>query len=167
MIFQQPVIFPGSIAANVLFGVRQTRRLPRMQWPERVEQALREAALWEEVRHRLQEPAVRLSVGQQQRLCLARALAGEPEILLLDEPTSSLDAVSTAAVEELILRLRERHAVVLVTHNLRQARHVADSLACLCVRNEAGEIVESGLCGELFDRPRSAELVRYLSREPQ
>ncbi|HEV8582321.1 MAG TPA: ATP-binding cassette domain-containing protein [Thermoanaerobaculia bacterium] len=131
MIFQQPVVFPGSIADNVLFGVRHTRRLPRRAWPERIETALREAALWGEVRHRLREPAASLSVGQQQRLCLARALAGEPEILLLDEPTSALDAVSTAAIEELILRLRERHAIVLVTHNLQQARRVADSLTFL------------------------------------
>lgn len=131
MIFQQPVVFLGSIADNVLFGVRHTHRLPRRVWPERIETALREAALWGEVRHRLREPATNLSVGQQQRLCLARALAGEPEILLLDEPTSALDARSTAAIEELILRLRERHSVVLVTHNQRQARRVADSLVFL------------------------------------
>lgn len=166
MIFQQPVVFPGSIADNVLLGVRHTRPLPRKERPARLEQALREAALWDEVGHRLREPAASLSVGQQQRLCLARALAGEPEILLMDEPTSALDAVSTTAVEDLILRLRERHAIVLVTHNLHQARRVADSVACLCVRDQAGEVVESGLCGELFDRPRSPELVRYLSREP-
>jgi phosphate transport system ATP-binding protein len=171
MIFQQPVVFPGSIADNVLFGVRHTRSLPRREWPERVERALREAALWDETRHRLREPAARLSVGQQQRLCLARALAGEPEVLLLDEPTSALDAGSTAAIEDLILRLRERHAIVLVTHNLRQARRVADSLACVCVRNQsgqsAGEVVESGLCGEIFESPRSPELARYLSQESQ
>lgn len=131
MIFQQPVVFPGSIAGNVLFGVRHTRRLPRRAWPERVERALREAALWEEVRDRLREPAARLSVGQQQRLCLARALAAEPEILLLDEPTSALDALSTAAIEELILRLRPQHTIVLVTHNQQQARRVADCLTFL------------------------------------
>jgi len=142
MIFQQPVVFPGSIADNVLFGVRHTQRLPRRLWPERIELALREAALWEEVRHRLREPAASLSVGQQQRLCLARALAAEPEILLLDEPTSALDARSTEAIEELILRLRHRHAIVLVTHNQAQARRVADTLVFLRVRDQVGEIAE-------------------------
>ena len=165
MLFQQPVVFPGSIADNVLFGVRHTQRPPRREWPERIERALREAALWEEVRHRLREPAASLSAGQQQRLCLARTLAGEPEILLLDEPTSALDAGSTAAIEELILRLRERHAIVLVTHGLRQARRVADALVYLAVRDGAGEVIESGPCEDLFSRPCSPELARYLSRE--
>jgi len=165
MLFQQPVVFPGSIADNVLFGVRHTQRPPRREWPERIERALREAALWEEVRHRLREPAASLSAGQQQRLCLARTLAGEPEILLLDEPTSALDAGSTAAIEELILRLRERHAIVLVTHGLRQARRVADSLVYLSVRDGAGEVIESGPCQDLFSWPRSPELARYLSQE--
>ncbi|HEX3528361.1 MAG TPA: ATP-binding cassette domain-containing protein [Thermoanaerobaculia bacterium] len=141
MIFQQPAVFPGSIADNVLFGVRHTGRLPRRALPERLERALREAALWSEVAHRLDERAASLSVGQQQRLCLARALAGEPEVLLLDEPTSALDPQSTEAIEELILRLRERHAVVLVTHNLGQAERLADSVACLTVRSDgAGEL---------------------------
>jgi phosphate transport system ATP-binding protein len=167
MIFQQPVVFPGSIAENVLFGVRHTARLPRRERPERLESALREAALWPEVEHRLGDPAASLSVGQQQRLCLARALAGRPEVLLLDEPTSSLDPRSTEAIEDLVLRLRERHAIVLVTHNLRQARRLADSLACLAVRERAGEIVEQGECGELLSRPQSPELIHFLSREAQ
>jgi phosphate transport system ATP-binding protein len=165
MIFQQPVVFPGSIAENVLFGVRHTARLPRRERPERLERALREASLWREVEHRLGDPAASLSVGQQQRLCLARALAGEPEVVLLDEPTSALDPQSTAAIEELVLRLRERRAVVLVTHNLRQARRLADTVACLAVRERAGEVVEQGPCGELFARPRSPELTDFLSRE--
>jgi phosphate transport system ATP-binding protein len=167
MIFQQPVVFPGSIAGNVLFGVRRTRRLPRRAWPERIERALREAALWNEVNHRLREPAARLSVGQQQRLCLARVLACEPEILLLDEPTSALDEGATREIEELILRLRERHAIVLVTHNLQQARRVADSVACLGVRDHAGELIESGRCCDVFDQPQAPELVRHFSREPR
>lgn len=168
MIFQQPVVFPGSIADNVLFGVRHTARLPRRERPERLESALREAALWPEVEHRLGDAAASLSVGQQQRLCLARALANQPEVLLLDEPTSSLDPRSTEAIEELVLRLRERHTpvtIVLVTHNLRQARRLADSLACLAVRERAGEIVEQGECGELLSRPRSPELIHFLSKE--
>ena len=168
MIFQQPVVFPGSIADNVLFGVRHTARLPRRERPERLESALREAALWPEVEHRLGDPAASLSVGQQQRLCLARALANQPEVLLLDEPTSSLDPRSTEAIEELVLRLRERHAlgaIILVTHNLRQARRLADSLACLAVRERAGEIVEQGDCTELLSRPQSPELIHFLSKE--
>jgi phosphate transport system ATP-binding protein len=140
MIFQQPVVFPGSIADNVLFGVRHTGRLPRRALPERLERALREAALWPEVENRLGERAASLSVGQQQRLCLARALAGEPEVLLLDEPTSALDPQSVEAIEELILRLRERHAVVLVTHNLGQAERLADSVAGMVVRDGTGEL---------------------------
>lgn len=167
MIFQQPVVFPGSIAGNVLFGVRRTRSLPRRAWAETIERALREAALWKEVEHRLREPAARLSVGQQQRLCLARVLACEPEILLLDEPTSALDEGSTREIEELILRLRERHAIVLVTHNLQQARRVADSVACLGVRDHAGELIESGRCCDVFDRAQTPELVQFLSREPR
>jgi len=107
-------------------------------------------------------------VGQQQRLCLARTLAGDPEILLLDEPTSALDPQSREAIEELILSLRERCSIVLVTHDLRQARRVADTLACVCTRDtagSAGSVVESGLCEELFESPQTPELVRYLSRE--
>lgn len=165
MIFQQPVVFPGSIADNVLFGVRHTGRVPRRERPERIEQALREAALWREVEHRLGEPAAGLSAGQQQRLCLARALAGRPEVLLLDEPTSALDPRSTEAIEELVQRLAERRAVVLVTHNLRQARRLADSLACLAVRDGAGEIVESGPCADLFAAPQSPELTHFLTGE--
>jgi phosphate transport system ATP-binding protein len=165
MLFQQPVVFPGSIAENVMFGVRHTRRPPRRVWPERIEAALREAALWDEVRHRLREPAASLSAGQQQRLCLARVLAAEPEVLLLDEPTSALDAGATAAIEELILRLRERHTLVLVTHSLRQARRVADSLAYVAVRDGAGEVIESGPCQKLFAAAGTPELAHFLSRE--
>jgi phosphate transport system ATP-binding protein len=166
MLFQQPVVFPGSIAENVMFGVRHTRRPPRRVWPERIEAALREAALWEEVRHRLREPAASLSAGQQQRLCLARVLAAEPEVLLLDEPTSALDAGATAAIEDLILRLRERHTLVLVTHSLRQARRVADSLAYVAVRDGAGEVIESGPCQQLFAAAGTPELARFLAQEP-
>jgi phosphate transport system ATP-binding protein len=165
MLFQQPVVFPGSIAENVMFGVRHTRRPPRRVWPERIEAALREAALWEEVRHRLRESAASLSAGQQQRLCLARVLAAEPEVLLLDEPTSALDAGATAAIEELILRLCERHTIVLVTHSLRQARRVADSLAYVAVHAGAGEVIESGPCQKLFAAARSPELANFLSKE--
>lgn len=163
MLFQQPVVFPASIAENVLFGAKRLRSLSRSERRELIESSLREAALWEEVKDRLRAPALTLSVGQQQRLCLARALAVQPEIILMDEPTSALDPRSTQAIEELILRLKARHAIVLVTHNVAQARRVADWVACLCVRDGAGEIVESACCDAVLDNPQCREVVDYLS----
>lgn len=152
MIFQQPVTFPGSILQNVLFGLRRVGRAPRREWPDRAEQALRQVALWEEVAHRLHERAAGLSVGQQQRLCLARALAVEPEVLLLDEPTSALDPRSTELIEELVRGLRGLRTVVLVTHNLGQAERVADRIACFELRDGAGELATCAACEEFFRR---------------
>ncbi len=163
MLFQQPVVFPTSIGENVLFGAKRLRRLSRAEGYELTERALREAALWDEVRDRLHAPALALSVGQQQRLCLARTLAVEPEIILMDEPTSSLDPRSTQAIEELILRLKSRHTIVLVTHNVAQARRVTDWLACVCVRDGAGEIVESACCDAVLGNPQCREVIDYLS----
>jgi phosphate transport system ATP-binding protein len=165
MIFQQPVVFPGSIFANVVFAVRRTGRVARRRWPELVERVLRQTALWPEVEHRLDEPAASLSVGQQQRLCLARVLAGDPEVLLLDEPTSALDPRSTEAIEELLAQLKERCSLIVVTHNPAQARRLADSAAFLAQRGEGGEIVESGPCKALLSHPRTLDLARFLSRE--
>ncbi len=162
MLFQQPVVFPGSIGENVLFGAKRLRRLGREERHALVESALREAALWDEVKDRLRHSAFALSVGQQQRLCLARALAVQPEVLLMDEPTSALDPRSTAAIEELITRLRERHTIVLVTHNVAQARRVTDWIACVCVRDGAGEIVESACCDAVLDNPQCREVIEYL-----
>lgn len=127
MIFQQPVVFPKSIVDNVIFGVRHLRKVSKAEKLSIAETALREAALWNEVKDRLHEPGLRLSVGQQQRLCLARTLALDPEVILLDEPTSALDSKSAAAIEELMLRLKERRTLVLVTHNLAQAERVCDA----------------------------------------
>ena len=163
MLFQQPVVFPTSIYRNVLFGVRHLGKRARREWPEIAEKALREASLWSEVSGRLHDSALRLSVGQQQRLCLARTLATEPEIILMDEPTSALDPRSTEAIEELILRLKKRHAIVLVTHNVSQARRVTDWLACVCVRDGGGEIVESACCDAMLNSPQCQEVVDYLS----
>ena len=114
MLFQQPVVFPTSVAENVLFGAKRLRRLNRSERAELVESALTEAALWNEVKDRLRNPATSLSVGQQQRLSLAGTLAVQPEIVLMDEPTSALDPKSTQAIEELVLRLKQRHMIVIV-----------------------------------------------------
>ncbi|MGI8436747.1 MAG: phosphate ABC transporter ATP-binding protein [Chthoniobacterales bacterium] len=163
-LFQQPVIFPTSIYKNVVFGLRHIRRgLSFTALREAAESALVEAALWDEVRFRLHDSALTLSVGQQQRLCLARVLATKPDVILMDEPTSALDPKSTAAIEELILQLKQRHTIILVTHNVQQARRVTDWLACLCLRDGAGEIAESACCDAMLENPRCQEVVEYLS----
>ena len=162
MLFQQPVTFPRSVYQNVIFGVRHLGTVPRRRWPEVAEAALREAALWDEVKDRLGEPAGRLSVGQQQRLCLARTLACGPEIILMDEPTSALDARSTQQIEEMIVRLKARHTVILVTHNIPQARRVADRLGCLCVNDGAGELMETARCDEMLQNPTCRAVVEFL-----
>ena len=161
-LFQQPVVFPKSILENTVFGVRHLRRLSKRALFEAAERALTEAALWSEVRDRLHDSALTLSVGQQQRLCLARALASEPEVILMDEPTSALDPKSTAAIEELILKLKEHHTIVLVTHNIAQARRVTDGLACICVRDGAGTIAETACCDAVLANPQCQEVVEYL-----
>jgi phosphate transport system ATP-binding protein len=142
MLFQQPVVFPGSIGDNVLFGARRLLRLERSERRRRLEQALGAAALWEEVKDRLGDDALTLSVGQQQRLCLARTLALEPEVVLMDEPTSALDPASTRAIEGLIVGLKDRCTVVLVTHQREQALAVGDRIARLAVRDGAGVLAE-------------------------
>ncbi len=162
MLFQQPAVFPDTIEANVLFGIRRLRKLSRSELHSVAEKALREAALWDEVKDRMRASAGSLSVGQQQRLCLARALAVEPEVILMDEPTSALDPKSTKAVEELIVSLRETHAIVLVTHNVAQARRVTDWLACVCVRDGAGQMVESACCDSVLTNPQCREVIEYL-----
>ena len=163
MLFQQPVIFPASITENVLFGAKRLRPLARGERADLVESALTEAALWTEVKDRLRSPANSLSVGQQQRLSLARTLAVQPEVILMDEPTSALDPRSTQAIEDLILRLKERHTIIIVTHNVTQARRVTDWIACVCVREGVGEIVESACCDAVLDNPQCREVIEYLS----
>ena len=163
MLFQQPVIFPVSISENVLFGAKRLLSLTASALRELLEEALHDASLWDEVKDRLNASALTLSVGQQQRLCLARTLAVRPEIILMDEPTSALDPRSTQAIEDLILRLKARHSIVLVTHNIAQARRVADWIACVCVRDGAGEIVESACCDAVLGDPQCREVIDYLS----
>ncbi len=163
MLFQQPVVFPASVEDNVLFGAQRLRPLSRSDRAALVESALREAALWDEMKDRLRTAATLLSVGQQQRLCLARTLAVQPQVILMDEPTSALDPKSTQAIEDLIVRLKARHTIVLVTHNVAQARRVTDWLACVCVRDGAGEIVESACCDAVLGNPQCREVIEYLS----
>jgi phosphate transport system ATP-binding protein len=131
MVFQKPCVFPKSIYENVIFGLKFHASPNGRSFPERAEQALREAFLWDEVKDRLHDPAHNLSQGQQQRLAMARTLAVDPEILLMDEPTSALDPKSSRAIEDLILSLKDRHTLVLVTHNVDQAERVAEDVICV------------------------------------
>jgi phosphate transport system ATP-binding protein len=161
MVFQQPNPFPMSIFDNVAYAIRiQNRRRPgRRELAPQVADALRRAGLYDEVADDLNRPALRLSGGQQQRLCIARALAAEPEVLLLDEPCSALDPISTATIEELIVGLRESVAIVIVTHNLQQAFRVADHVAFM----HLGELVEYGTSEQIFERPTMQRTRDYIS----
>jgi phosphate transport system ATP-binding protein len=159
MLFQQPVVFPGSILDNALFGLRHATRVPRREHRQRAEEALRGVGLWPEVADRLGETAAVLSVGQQQRLCLARALALEPEVLLMDEPTSALDPRSTTTIERLVQGLAGTTTVVIVTHDPGQARRVAHRAACLAPDEDgAGRIVGCDACESLFRQPGLMDL---------
>ena len=164
MLFQQPVVFPRSVAENVVFGLKRLRRTGREELRRTTEEVLRRVALWEEVADRLDHPARMLSVGQQQRLCLARALATRPRVLLMDEPTSALDAVATGAIEELVLELKRDHTVVLVTHDLGQAERLADRVGCLCLRDGAGELLESRRSSDFFREPRCRTATESMPR---
>lgn len=166
MLFQQPVVFPKSIYQNVIFGLKHLRLIPRRDLPAAAERALRSAALWEEVKDRLGEPAGKLSVGQQQRLCLARTLATQPQVILMDEPTSALDPRSTEAIEQLIAELKQSHTIVLVTHNITQARRMCDWLACVCVdrTSNAGVVAETACCDQMLDNPACQAVVEYLKQ---
>jgi phosphate transport system ATP-binding protein len=162
MIFQRPNPFPLSIRQNLLLPIQEHAVAPRAHWPAHVEAVLRDVALWDEVKDRLDAPALALSGGQQQRLCLARALTLQPDVLLLDEPCSALDPLSTGMIEELLLRLREQYCLVVVTHNLAQARRIADRAALFWVRDGVGTLVEEGEAAQLFDAPRHPETADYV-----
>jgi len=159
MVFQRSNPFPSSILDNVAYGLRLHRRPPRPELELVVEEALRAAALWDEVKDRLDSTASALSGGQQQRLCIARALAVKPEVLLFDEPASALDPISTARVEELVAELGKRLTVVIVTHNLQQATRVADRTAFFLL----GRLVEYGPTMQLFTTPAEAQTEAYVS----
>jgi len=161
MVFQQPNPFPMSVFDNVAYALREqsSRRPGRDQLRPQVEETLRRAGLWEEVGDDLSHPALRLSGGQQQRLCIARALAVRPEVLLLDEPCSALDPRSTKTIEELILKLRDELAVVIVTHNLQQAYRIADFVGFMYL----GELVEYGPADQVFSEPKAKRTKDYIS----
>jgi phosphate transport system ATP-binding protein len=159
MVFQKPTPFPMSIYDNIAFGVRLFEDLPRARMEERVEWALTKAALWQEVRDKLGQSGNSLSGGQQQRLCIARAIAVRPEILLLDEPCSALDPISTAKIEELIAELKGDYTVVIVTHNMQQAARVSDYTAYMYL----GELVEFGETRQLFFKPQEQATEDYIT----
>jgi len=159
MVFQAPTPFPMSIYENIAFGVRLYERLRPAEMNERVEWALRKAALWNEVKDKLKQSGRGLSGGQQQRLCIARAIAVKPEVLLLDEPTSALDPISTAAIEELIQELVEDYTVAIVTHNLQQAARVADYIALFYL----GELVEFNDSKTMITRPAKKQTEDYIT----
>jgi phosphate transport system ATP-binding protein len=159
MVFQKPTPFPMSIAENIYFGVRLHERMSRAAMNERVEWSLTRAALWDEVKDRLNSSALGLSGGQQQRLCIARTIAVQPEVILLDEPTSALDPISTLRIEELIDDLKHDFTIVLVTHNMQQAARCADQVAFFYL----GELVEVSTAAQMFTAPRQRRTQDYLT----
>ncbi len=159
MVFQKPNPFPMSVYDNVAFGPRTHGIKNRADLDEIVEQSLRDAAIWDEVKDRLKKSALGLSGGQQQRLCIARALAVEPEVLLMDEPTSALDPISTSKIEELALELKDKYTIVIVTHNMQQAVRISDRTAFFLL----GEAVEVGDTQTLFSTPRDKRTEDYIT----
>ena len=159
MVFQRPNPFPMSIRDNVLYGPARIKRLSKEEGDQICEYTLTKAALWDEVKDKLGESGLSLSGGQQQRLCIARALATNPDVLLMDEPTSALDPLSTAVIEELVVDLARDHTVVIVTHNMQQAARVADKTAFFYL----GELIEAGPTRELFASPQEKRTQQYLS----
>src|SRR5258708_9225502 len=157
MVFQKPNPFPKSIFENVAAGRRMGGEGTRRRSEKKVEQSLQDAALWDEVKNRINEPAYNLSGGQQQRLCIARALATDPELLLFDEPTSALDPIATTSIEELIHDLKERVTILIVTHNMQQAARDSDFTAYMYL----GEIIKFGVTDELFIKPTKKRTEHY------
>jgi len=159
MVFQKPVPFPMSIHDNIAYGIRHHERLSKADMELRVEQALTRAALWNEVKDKLKQSALGLSGGQQQRLCIARAIALQPEVLLLDEPTSALDPIATGRIEQLIAELKGHYTIAIVTHNMQQAARCSDYTAFMYL----GELVEFGRTGQLFTRPAKTQTEDYIT----
>ena len=159
MVFQKPNPFPMSVYDNIAYGPRTHGIRSKAKLDELVERSLRGAAIWDELKDRLKKSALGLSGGQQQRLCIARALAVEPEVLLMDEPTSALDPISTSKIEELVMELKDRYTIVMVTHNMQQAVRVADKTAFFLL----GEVVEYGETEQMFSRPRDKRTEDYIT----
>ena len=159
MIFQKPTPFPMSIFDNVAYPLRLHFKLSKQELADRVEQALQSASLWDEVKDKLRESGMALSGGQQQRLCIARAIAAEPEVLLMDEPTSAIDPVATLRIEELTLELRQRFTIVIVTHNMQQASRISDVTAFFY----KGQIIEVGDTATIFTCPRHQKTEEYIT----
>ena len=159
MVFQKPTPFPMSIYDNITFGVKLYENLNRHDMDERVEWALKKAALWNEVKDKLKQSGMGLSGGQQQRLCIARAIAVKPQVMLLDEPTSALDPISTAHIEKLIDELKEDFTIVIVTHNMQQAARVSDFTAYMYL----GDLIEFGDTSTVFTNPKRKETEDYIT----
>ena len=159
MVQQKPVAFPMSIKENVLFGVRFHKNVGRKEADEVVEKSLKQSGLWNEVKDRLHDPASRLSIGQLQRLCIARTLANGPEVLLMDEPCSALDPISTGKIEEMIMTLKQSLPVVIVTHNLAQARRISD----FCLFLSDGSVLEQGSTEQIFTAPKQQQVYDFVS----
>ena len=159
MVFQKPNPFPMSIYDNIAYGPRTHGITNRVELDEIVERALRDAAIWDEVKDRLKKNALGMSGGQQQRLCIARALAVQPKVLLMDEPTSALDPISTSRIEELVMELKEKYTIVMVTHNMQQAVRVSDYTAFFLL----GELVEFGKTDEIFSQPKDQRTEDYIT----
>ena len=163
MIFQKPNPFPLSILKNLEFPLREHGLKDRERIATSIETVLRDVGLWDEVKDRLHSPALALSGGQQQRLCIARALVLSPDVLLMDEPCSALDPLSSGVVEDLIVDLRGRYTVLIVTHNLAQARRIADYAALFWIQNGAGQLIEAGTAKQIFEEPREPLTAAYVS----
>ncbi len=159
MIFQKPTPFPMSLFDNIAYGLKLHKSYPASELADRVEKALRGAAIWDEVADKLNIPGADLSGGQQQRLCIARALAIEPEIILMDEPCSALDPIATAKIEELINELKEKFTIVIVTHNMQQAARVSDYTAYMYM----GKLIEFGATSDIFTNPTCKETEGYIT----
>ncbi|MCL2884083.1 MAG: phosphate ABC transporter ATP-binding protein PstB [Oscillospiraceae bacterium] len=159
MVFQKPNPFPMSVYENITYGPRIHGIKNKVRLDEIVEKSLRDAVLWEEVKDRLKKSALALSGGQQQRLCIARALAVEPEVLLMDEPTSALDPISTSKIEDLVLELKKAYSIIIVTHNMQQAARISDKTAFFLL----GELVEYGNTDDLFSAPKEKRTEDYIT----
>ncbi|WP_425606027.1 phosphate ABC transporter ATP-binding protein PstB [Lysobacter firmicutimachus] len=159
MVFQKPVPFPMTIFENVAYGIRHHEKLSKSEMNDRVEQALRQGALWDEVKDKLGQSALGLSGGQQQRLCIARAVALRPDVLLLDEPTSALDPISTSRIEQLVEELKKDYTIAIVTHNMQQAARVSDFTAFMYL----GDLIEHGATEQIFSQPTKQQTEDYIT----